>query len=222
MSYLYEMHFHTSQVSGCGRVKAEDGVELLKNEGYSGVVVTDHLVPTGFSNQPITNWKEYVDRYLEGYKCAKTLESESFHVLLGAEICFPENENDYLLFGITEDFLYTHPYINRLTLSEFSAIAKRNGVLIVQAHPMRNDMTIMNPNYLDGYEVYNGNKRHNSRNNLADQMAEMNGKIKTSGSDFHQLEDLARGGIYFNTQITSEQQLVLALQEQAYTLRTIE
>ncbi len=222
MSCLYEMHFHTSQVSGCGRVTAEDGVMLLKQEGYQGVVVTDHLTPEGFSNEPLTDWKQYIDRYLVGYKAAKNCETDSFHVLLGAEIRFPENNNDYLLYGITEDFLYNHPYINRLSLAEFSIIARENDILIIQAHPMRNNMVITNPKYLDGYEVSNGNKRHDSRNRVARQMAESFDKIMTSGSDFHQMEDLARGGMTFNKSIRNTKELVAVLKEKSYILKTIE
>ncbi len=222
MSYLYEMHCHTSEVSGCGKVAAAETVQLLKEQNYSGVVITDHFTPGGIKNMPITDWKTYVDMFLVGYRAAKEYESDDFRVLPGAEIRFPENDNDYLLLGITEQFLYDHPYLNRTSLRECSEIAHRNGVLIIQAHPMRNSMTIMRPDFLDGYEVYNGNKRHNSRNEIADAWASLNFKIKTSGSDFHEYEDLARGGIYFNQKIQTPQELVSALKSGDYELKKTE
>jgi hypothetical protein len=99
-------------------------------------------------------------------------------------------------------------------------VAEKNNILIIQAHPMRNSMTVMNPDYLDGYEVYNGNMRHNSRNAIADAWAELNCKIKVSGSDFHQLEDLARGGVYFDNYVESTQQLVQELIKGRYKIKT--
>jgi len=48
---------------------------------------------------------------------------------------------------------------------------------------------------LDGLEVYNGNPRHDSQNKKALNYAK-NHKLKMiSGSDFHEYEDLAQGGI---------------------------
>ena len=220
MSYLYEMHCHTSEVSGCGRVEAIEAVKLLKQQNYSGVVITDHLTPDGLKNVSVADWKNFIDHFLIGYKLAKQAESADFKVLLGAEIRFPENDNDYLLYGLTEEFLYSHAYINRLSLREFREIADKNNILIMQAHPMRNSMTVMNPDYLDGYEVYNGNKRHNSRNEVANAWAELNGKIKVSGSDFHQLEDLARGGLFFANPIESTQHLVNMLLQGSYKIKS--
>ena len=219
MEYIYELHCHTSEVSGCGRIEAAEIVRILKNKGYSGVVITDHLTPNGFSNEPLDDWRKFVDRFLDGYKKAKTASSEDFQVFLGAEIRFPQHDNDYLLYGIDEDFLYNNPYINRMSLKEFSALARRNNILIVQAHPFRNNMTVVNPDLIDGYEIYNGNKRHQSRNELAETMATMYGKIKTSGSDLHQDEDVARGGIVSSVEIKTQAELCELLQSSNYTHR---
>ncbi|MBE6811960.1 MAG: PHP domain-containing protein [Ruminococcaceae bacterium] len=222
MGYLYELHCHTSEVSSCGKICATEIVKLLKENNYSGVVITDHFTPGGIKGAPITDWKEYIDTFLAGYRDAKEHETQDFHVFPGAEIRFPENDNDYLLLGVTEQFLYDNPYLNRTSLRECSEIAHRNGVLIVQAHPMRNSMTIMKPDYLDGYEVYNGNKRHNSRNEIADAWATRNGKIKTSGSDLHEYEDLARGGVWFEHEILTPQDLVTELKNGNYILKKSE
>ena len=56
----------------------------------------------------------------------------------------------------------------------------------------------MNPasdDLLDGLEVYNGNPRHDSQNDKALSYAEKHNLKMISGSDFHENEDLARGGI---------------------------
>ena len=67
--------------------------------------------------------------------------------------------------------------------------------MIYQAHPFRVGIFPENPEYLDGIEVYNGNPRHDSRNEKAAEYAKYYNLKMLSGSDFHQTEDLARGGI---------------------------
>ncbi|MFQ9846849.1 MAG: PHP-associated domain-containing protein [[Clostridium] leptum] len=51
--------------------------------------------------------------------------------------------------------------------------------------------------YLDGVEVMNGNPRHNSHNEDAASFCRTNGLVGLSGSDFHEWEDLAIGGLDF-------------------------
>ena len=50
---------------------------------------------------------------------------------------------------------------------------------------------------LDGVEVMNGNPRHNSHNEDAASFCRANGLVGLSGSDFHEWEDLAIGGLDF-------------------------
>jgi len=54
---------------------------------------------------------------------------------------------------------------------------------------------------IDGVEIYNGNPRHNSSNHLALEYARKNGLKMLSGSDFHQVQDAARGGIIVDERI---------------------
>lgn len=220
MSYHYELHCHTSEVSPCGKIPAAEVVRLLKEKGYSGVVITDHLTPKGFDGKPINNWEKFVDRFLLGYRSAKEAADEDFDVILGAEIRFPENNNDYLLYGLTEEFLYSNPYINRLSLQEFRSLAFNNKILIIQAHPFRNNMVFVDQLLLDGYEIHNGNMRHNSRNSLAFMVSQQSNMIITSGSDLHQLEDLAQGGIGADERIRTAADLAKLLPTHNYDILT--
>lgn len=221
MSYLYELHCHTAEVSGCGKIPAAEVVSLLKENEYHGVVITDHLTPNDIDKYDNNiKWKKFVDSFLHGYHSAKQAAiGLNFDVLLGAEIRFPQNNNDYLLYGLTEEFLYNNAYINHLSLNEFSKIAAAENIVIIQAHPMRNGMTIVNPDFIEGYEVYNGNARHDSRNNIAFMLSQHFNKIVTSGSDFHQYEDLARGGIFTDIRITDATQLPSLLRSGDYELK---
>lgn len=65
--------------------------------------------------------------------------------------------------------------------------------------------------YLDGVEVMNGNPRHDSHNEDAAAYCRANGLIGISGSDFHQWEDLAIGGLDFTGPVTGSPELIARL-----------
>ena len=209
--YLFETHCHTSDVSGCANIPAARVVEEQIAAGYSGIVITDHFNRYTFSRREWRGGEEAVQFYLTGYRRAKAAAGDRLIVLLGMELTFYENNNDYLVYGVTEEFLMAHPNLMELGIEAFSALARENGLLLFQAHPFRNRMTVVDHNLLDGVEVHNGNPRHDSRNDIALAWAEKFGLLQSSGSDYHELEDLHRGGILTSSPITSNEELIAAL-----------
>ena len=117
-----------------------------------------------------------------------------------------------------EEFLHTHPELHKMSLKSFSAFAKEHGLLLVQAHPFRNRMTMVNPRLLDGVEAFNGHNSHESKNYLANELANRYGLIKTSGTDFHHPTQQPAGGIITDEPITSVTQLIEILKQGNYTL----
>ena len=118
--YIYDVHVHTSEVSKCAHVDAKTVVGTYLENGYSGIVITDHLYASFFEALGDLGWEAKVDSYLQGYRTAKVEgEALGLHVLLGAELRFPGSSNDYLLYGFDEDFLYTHPRLYEGTLALF-------------------------------------------------------------------------------------------------------
>ena len=105
-----------------------------------------------------------------------------------------------------------------MTLAQVSEAVRKNGGLLVQAHPFRSGMKIADPKLLDGIETYNGNFRHDSRNDIAKIWADKHDLIKLSGSDFHQIEDLARGGIMTNHKIESEKDFAITIKSGNYSI----
>lgn len=219
MKYVYEPHFHTKDVSTCACIYAQQAAEIYKNAGYSGVVVTDHFSQECFDKKyPGENWKEKIDYFLTGFRNAKKAETGEFAVILGLEARF-ENDNDYLVFGVDEDFLYNNEWCTKMTIKEFKKLAEKNQLTVIQAHPFRINSTITNPRYIDGIEIYNGNRRHDSSNNIAEMWAKKHGFITTSGSDFHEHEDLARGGMLFDRFISDSKQFRAELLAGRYELK---
>lgn len=219
----FELHIHTAENDKCALESAKDIVRLYKEAGYEGIVITDHYFKTffdWFSDEfDPKNHREVIDRWLKGYRSAKK-ESEAcgITVLLGAEVRFNgPNINDYLVYGLTEEFLYEAPFLNELpNLDALLEILPPDAV-VVQAHPFRDNMTVKNPENIFGIEVYNGGTTP-IRNQLARTFAEHYGKAMTSGSDFHSKYALAKGGIISNKPIKTMSDLLETLKSGSYTL----
>ncbi|HHV97486.1 MAG TPA: PHP domain-containing protein [Clostridiaceae bacterium] len=212
--YKYDIHVHTSETSRCGKIEATEVVRLYKEAGYSGIVITDHYYKDYFDAIASGDWRVKIETYLKGYK--KALEEGNnvgLTVLPGMEIRFNDYPNDYLVYGIDEQFLIDNPELYNLTLPEFKNLISDKNILIFQAHPFRKGQTIEYPELLDGVEVYNGNPRHDSQNGVAYKFAKENNLKLISGSDFHQLPDLARGGIIVDKKITTIGELVEVLRK---------
>lgn len=221
--YLYEMHFHTKDTSNCAHISAEKAVEEYIKAGYDGIVVTDHLSPSTYMkyNRELLPWKKKVDFFLRGYKNALKAADGRINVLLGMELRFrtSEGDNDYLVYGINEKFLYDTPNLLEMNIKEFYKLAHKNEFLVFQAHPFRIGMKVTNPENLDGVEIFNGNPRHNSSNDIAEMWAKKYGLMVTSGSDYHEFEDLARGGIYFEKEIKDNKTLIEEMSAHKYRIK---
>jgi len=208
-AYKYETHFHTSETSPCGKVSALDGLHIYHNAGYTGIAVTDHYFDGFFEIQAAGCWKNKIDAFLKGYRNAcDEGQKLGMDIILGMEIRFTENENDYLVYGFDEDFLKENKELYALTLKEFRELIKGTGIIIVQAHPFRRYIIQAPPELIDGVEIHNGNPRHNSFNELAEEYARKNNLKMLSGSDFHQPQDAARGGIIVGHRINSPEVFV--------------
>jgi predicted metal-dependent phosphoesterase TrpH len=213
-AFKYDTHVHTSETSPCGKIAAADLVRLYKGAGYHGIVITDHYYDNFFLHKFFKKWNEKIDSFLTGYKNASIEgEKQGLQVIHGIEITFTENYNDYLVYGIDEKFLKENKELYKLGLKKFRKLTADKNILIIQAHPYRPFMTQADPSLIDGVEVYNGNPRHTSNNPMAYEFALKYNLKMTSGSDFHQVQDLARGGILIPVQISTPAELVQIIKE---------
>jgi hypothetical protein len=217
----FELHTHTKENDIVVTKNAPEIVKMYHDKGYRGMVITNHLFDLSFEwykdvlqNAP---HKKIVDYYLTGYRNAKKAgDALNMVILLGLELRFDNTVNDYLVYGVDEDFLYNSPLLNTLTLDEFLKIKPENA-LVYQAHPFRDNMTITNPEKLFGIEVYNGGTAV-LRNNMANMWADLYGLKKISGSDYHTPKHLARGGVDFYNRVETVGELVTELKNERYTL----
>ena len=221
--YRYELHSHTSECDRDAHLSARELVHLYKDAGYDGMVITDHYIERFY-----TLWfpedvaglthAQQVHRWLKGFRTAREEgEKIGFTVLPGAEVRFDGKPNDYLIYGLHEDFFYNVPRLNELGSLEALLALLPETVCVVQAHPFRNDMTVADPRNLFGLEVFNGGTEA-FRNRLARIYAEHYGMPMTSGSDVHELERLAKGGIQTEVKIQTPEDLVAVLRSGNYAL----
>lgn len=207
--HRWDPHVHTSEVSACGRLSGRRLAELYKDAGYDGIVVTDHYTPD--RRWPWSR-KNRAAHFFAGYRQAADRGRElGLTVLPGMELRFAGDSNDYLVFGVDQEFLQEHADLCRLGLARFHALAAERGLLIYQAHPFRSVCSPADPRFLDGVEVINGNPRHDSRNALAVRFAEQHGLRMLSGSDCHEVEDVGRGGFVVREKIENNGDLVRVL-----------
>lgn len=206
--FLIDTHCHTSEVSHCGQTDAAETVRLYYSMGYKGVAITDHLSMKSFDEMEDAPWDKMIDHFMTGYNNAlrQAQELGDFKVYLGAELRFSENDNDYLIFGLSEDKLRKMDGIIDMGLEKGVEHIRSLDCIIIQAHPFRNNCTITKPGLLNGIEAYNGHKGHDSRNDIALKWAEKFGYIITSGSDFHGEHD-PTSGIYVDNIPENEDQL---------------
>ncbi len=179
--YKTELHAHTSPASYCSQITPERMVEAYLKMGYSSVVITNHLM-----REFDTSAEEFLARYKNDYRKAKVLgEREGLNIILGAEIRFTENVNDYLLYGIEEDELEKIFDLLDNGVDNFYKVYKNDRNVLFQAHPFRDNMSRANPESIDGIEVFNLHPGHNSRVGIAAQYAREHKLLICGGTDFH-------------------------------------
>lgn len=219
--YKIETHLHTVYSSSCGHLDADAIVNGYLKAGYHGVAVTDHF-----------NWSTYrflgFDRlkpeeiskvFLEGYYRVREVgERLGLKVYKGAEFRFDGSDNDYLVFGFSDDMLREPAGLFKDGLSDFSRRCRSEGGLIIQAHPYRNVCTPAEAALLDGVEVLNRNIDWDNHNDWALAFAEKNGLLQTSGSDCHTSGQIGKGGIISRMLPENDGEFIALLRSRDYTM----
>lgn len=217
--YKTELHCHSAEVSTCSNEPAENIVEKYVKYGYSTVVLTNHLNKSSFAHMEDATWAEKAEYFIEGYNKLKKAAGSDLNVLFGAEIRFPGSATDYLVYGITEDFLRNTPDCMTVNVGQFWQYCHREGYILIQAHPFRAGMMVTPVWQIDGIEVFNGHPGQSSFNDVAELYASHTEKfICTSGSDYHDDFHIPDGGILTAEPITNNARLVDVLARRDYSL----
>jgi predicted metal-dependent phosphoesterase TrpH len=223
-SFRYDIHTHTKETSVCGKIPARELAARYIALGYDGIAVTDHLHDEYIESlERADDWNSCVDEYLAGYKAAKDFALSrtrgAFDVVLGIELRYPQSENDFLIFGVDEEFLRAHPYFYRSSPEDFF---KNYGskTLIIQAHPFRSGCNPAPAGFLHGIEVFNGNPRHDSRNDCALAFAKEHPHLlQICASDTHRDGDEGQSAILFDKRVRDSFALKEELARNKYSMK---
>ncbi len=202
--FKFDIHLHTYEGSICGKSKAEDIVNVYKNAGYDGVVITDHFF-TGNSRAPKDlPWEERAYLMFEGYRKAKEIGDKIGLKVFGGFEYFDKG-SDFLVYGIYEDFIAKHPELPEMKITDALTLFRENGGFVIHAHPLRiskyqRSMGFhLYPDFVDAIEVYNGaqdekaNKFDPRGNVFAKYYADQTDLPQTAASDTHDI-NLRYGG----------------------------
>ena len=217
--YKTETHLHTSEVSPCGRLTAAEHMKYYSDAGYSTVFVSDHFSVYFTYFLKDLPWEERIDAFFEGYRAARAAgEPLGITVLPSAEVELTYFKNHYLIYGDVEGFLKRHENICELSIEEFYRVAKEDGILVIQAHPYRDGKCYPTTEYVDGFEAYNSNPRHEDFSARTLALARENGKYISSGSDAHRPQDVCRGGILSEAPVLSSEDFIELVRSGEYEL----
>ena len=215
--YYYELHMHTSDTSRCGRSPAADMVAAYKQKGFTGVVVTDHLMNVQSHAEAETDWNRRVEKQLAGYYAAlEAGEKLGLTVYCGWELTYQDNAEDYLTLGLSPQFLYDHPWLERYDIERYRDAVHAAGGILVRAHPYRRAWYIKKPyvereGIADAIEVFNGGNSSQEENDMALAYAQKHNMPMTGGSDAHHVDETARGYIALEKKAESYAELCEAI-----------
>ncbi len=226
--YIYETHQHTARCSACGRMQPEEAIRQLLDNGFAGMVMTEHFYHGNTGVRRHQPWSDFVAAYERAWWEAKEIgERLNFDVLFGIEEDVGDGK-DVLVYGITPQVLYEHPELQedgstRQRLARLSGIVHEAGGLLYQAHPFRVRGQTDRPweplplEYLDGLEGYNASNDPFA-NARAVQYATQKGLDILAGSDSHSSDLSVRYGILCDQRIRTGEELVDVLLDGAYDL----
>ncbi len=175
--YTTELHAHSFPVSGCGDFRADEVVKLYREAGVTSLALTNHLTPG--------NCGEGAEFYLEDYRKAREAAGDDINVILGVEMRFTENNNDYLVYGVCEQDIPRFIELIPHGIEYFYKEVKNERNVIIQAHPFRKGITLAPEGSVDGIESLNLHPSHNGKIAIATRHAKLNNMLVTAGTDFH-------------------------------------
>lgn len=183
--YTTELHAHTSPVSDCANFSAAETVAFYQKRGAKSLVITNHLHQKWSDGDPEKRAEDYLSDYYEACEAAK---GTGMNIILGAEMRFFENNNDYLVYGISPDDIAFFITLVPHGIENFYRKAKTDKNIILQAHPFRKGITLAPLSSIDGIEAYNMHPGHNSGMGFSARYAREHDLTVCGGSDFHHLD----------------------------------
>ncbi len=200
--YLYETHCHTAEGSKCGKSSAAEYVKFFKELGYQGIFITDHFLNGNTTVDTSLSWQKQINDFCKGYEIAKA-EGDK----VGLDVFFGFEYSFYwchlLTYGLDKEWLLNHPDMMKWSPVEFLTNARKDGALVVHAHPFRDkvDLVRLFPDHIDAVETLNASQSDEA-NYRALCYAQMLSLPTTAGSDIHTTSKSSLGAVISNEKFT--------------------
>lgn len=217
--YLYETHMHTSEGSACGQSEGVQMARKYKENGYAGVIVTDHNWGGNTAVDRSLPWNEWLDKFFLGYEHVKEEGDRiGLQVFQGYEAGYGGPE--FLIYGITTEGLKAHPELRGASMEDQLRIIHEMGGMVIEAHPFREAWYIKEvrifPEFADGIEIINAshsNPKDKARDKVifdekATALAKERNMPATAGSDQHSVDYSFGGGVAFPTPLKDIQDYI--------------
>jgi predicted metal-dependent phosphoesterase TrpH len=193
-----DIHAHTAVVSDCSRIAPAQMVKAAVEAGLDGICITDHVFD-GLS------LRQDPSRPYAGYRAVcQVAQGSDLIVLPGIEFSF--NEGDFLVYGLDEAVL--RELGQDYSLETCLALAHREGLVLVQAHPYRNEGRPVHG--VDAMETCNGGNS-DEHNHLAEAWSSENGILGLAGSDAHEPLEVGRRHTVFEADLSTVAELCEAI-----------
>ena len=223
--FKYQLHAHTKPCSACSQMTPEQLILALKNGGYQGVVITNHFYNGYTGVDRDLAWHDFVKAYEDDY-----LELKKHALSYDIDVLFAVEEHigdglEIICYGITPRLLYDNPQLKSASLEAWSKVVRKNGGVIIQAHPFRSRYYVTNPRvvdlkFIDGIEIYNyGNPKVDDLKAVEFSKSHHE-LILTSGADTHNENTVTALGIETKHRVKTEKDLASLLRSKSYTLIT--
>ena len=185
-------HVHSKGISRCSLLSCEEIIDEKMAHGYDGAILTNHCQAWYYSEE---EHAQFVENVLQEFARGKAYaDNKNFRWYLGLEVSLADpHYADWLLYGVTEEFLRSTPCLYKLSQKELFELCEHWGVLLVQAHPYR--QTPCDPKYMHGVE-HNCSRTDVQHYEKVREFAEANRLLLTCGTDYHCLEHPHGCGIY--------------------------
>jgi hypothetical protein len=185
--YRYETHLHTYPVSKCAIASVRESLLFYKSLGYDGVFITNHFLDGNINIDSEKSYEEKLKFFFSDYEEALGVGEEiGIKVFSGVEIS--HKGTHFLIYGLNKTWYLAHPEIMDMQKSGELPLMMKEGALVIQAHPFREDKHIdhirLYPRCVHGFEVINAG-RPKFENDLAGMYAPIYGLPGTAGSDNH-------------------------------------
>lgn len=197
----FDMHCHTKEGSLDGKVELEDYIEILKEKGFGGMLITDHN-----SYRAYRHYKKYI----------RGKKHTDFVVLKGIE--YDTRDAGHMIIVMPEDVKLKILELRGLSLLLLMEIVHKHGGIIGPAHPCGGKyLSICNTKkhrrlseiyrLFDFVEVFNACESPES-NQKAFELAAQSDLPGFGGSDAHRADCVGRAYAELPDYIKCESQLI--------------